>query len=1001
MAAGLATVGAAAGYKDMLSLAATFRDQGERAQDAIYGNAAKPEYSVNADGKIQFDDTYKLVNTTCNGCTTHCGVRVKIDKATGKVIRVAGNPYNPLSANPWLNYETPVKNSFLHTPRTTVCARGNSVFDKLDDRFRVLTPLKRIGKRGENKWQPISVEQAIKEIVEGGDLFGEGPIEGLAAIRDIKTLIDPQNPDYGPKSMQLGCIGAVDDGRQNFVVQRFLMAFGSKNMAGHTSICGLSMRAGSAAFLGDFDKYPHLKPDFDECEFLINWGTAPGQAGNPFKLMGKLLATSRSDKQLRYATITPVLTNSDSLATDRSTWIPVKPQGDLALAMGMIRWIIENKRYNEAYLSIPGDTAMKQVKEGSFTNASHLVVVEKGHPLEGRFLSKSLPPTKEGDAPGKDYYCLDSAKREVSLASQTTTAQLVVDQTISFEGQEIAVKSSFKLLEEAALRKTLHEYSELSGVSLKDMIWLATEFTSHGRKVGLHCHGGTMHTTGFYTTYAILTLTALVGAVGYKGGMSTGGGKYRDWQGTRYDLFAYPDKPRIPGIRLDRTRSPYEASSEYKRKKAQGNPYPAGDQWYPFTNAVETEFLNASINGYPYRLKALLLYNASFIYGTSGAQFLSEKIKDPKASIPLIVSIDPFINETSQLADYIIPDSVMYETWGALGPWHGTLTKASVIRYPALEPKNQKSPNGEPICLDSFLIELGKALKLPGFGEKAIKGMDGTMYPLNRPEDVYLRVFENIALDGTPVPDITDEELTLAGLAEWRNKLENVCGANWRKVAYVMARGGRYEPKSKSYEGALLTRRYPQAIQVYNETVGNTRNALTGERYSGVPVYYEPRFTDGTPLETTANPAQYPLLAFSYKSHVVSPASAASDQIREIRYTNFIDLNTDTAKKLGIANGNKIKVSSPHGALTGICRLRQGIQPQSVGIEHGFGRFGEGAADVLIGDKTIKLSKSRASGAWINQLGLYDPTRKGKQTLADFACGSNARQAIPVKVEKV
>ena len=47
------------------------------------------------------------------------------------------------------------------------------------------------------------------------------------------------------------------------MVVRFLQAFGSKNFSGHSSICGLSMRAGNAAFLSDFDKYPHLKPDFE------------------------------------------------------------------------------------------------------------------------------------------------------------------------------------------------------------------------------------------------------------------------------------------------------------------------------------------------------------------------------------------------------------------------------------------------------------------------------------------------------------------------------------------------------------------------------------------------------------------------------------------------------------------------------------------------------------------------------------------------------------------
>lgn len=275
------------------------------------------------------------------------------------------------------------------------------------------------------------------------------------------------------------------------------------------------------------------------------------------------------------------------------------------------------------------------------------------------------------------------------------------------------------------------------------------------------------------------------------------------------------------------------------------------------------------------------------------------------------------------------------------------------------------------------------------------------MYPLHRPEDVYLRVFENIAMDGKPVPDITNEELKIAGLDEWQGKLEKVCGQNWRKVAFIMARGGRYEAHTQAYDGNLLAKRYPGTLQIYNETLGNSRSALTGERYSGVPLYYDPRLTDGTPLAKVADPTQYPFLAFSYKSHVISSASAASEQIRENRYTNYIDINTETGSRLGIKNGDTIRVRSPHGAVTGVCRLRQGIHPQAIGFEHGFGRFGEGAADVMIGDKIIKLSKNRASGVWINQLGMFDASRKGKQTLADFACGANARQAVPVTIEKV
>ena len=1004
---GLATAaGAAVGYSDTLTAAARLSRRGNPAPDAIYGNAPAPEARIAADGQVVTNDDFTVASTVCIGCTTQCGVRVKVDNKSGTVVRAAGNPYHPLSSDPWLPYETPLRDSLRWTSnygesglenRSTACARGNVVFDKIHDKFRVLTPLKRAGKRGEDKWIPISPEQLIEEVVGGGNLFGEGHVDGLAAIRDLETLIDPDNPEYGTVANQLGILGTADEGRKDFMVFRFLQAFGSKNYSGHSSICGLSMRAGNAAFLSDFNKYPHLKPDFEHCEFLINFGTSPGQAGNPFKRQGKLLARARSEGRLQYVTVTPMLTNSDSIAAgDRSRWLPIRPGGDLALAMGMIRWIIDNDRHNTAYLGVPSKASMERMGEPSFTNASHLVVVAPGHRLEGRILKASDDEKKE------DFLVIDSADGSLKPADQVDAARLEVDETLTYGGEELAVKSSFTLLKESAFRFTLDEYARESGIPAEEIAGLAREFTSYGRKVAVDCHGNTMHTTGFYTTWAILSLSALVGSLNYQGGMSAGGGKFTDMKGAAYDLTAYPGKPKQPGIRIDRTRIAYEKTSEFKRNQAAGQPYPAKDQWYPFTNAIETGLITGSINRYPYPLKALISWNANFVYGESGGEnTLAEALKDPKASIPLIVAIDPFINETSRLADYIVPDSVLYETWGELNPWGAWLTKTNAVRYPVVAPRQVAFANGEPVCMDSFVIEVGKKLGLPGFGPKAIKAADGSLHPLERPEDFYLRLFENIALDGKPVPDADDEELRLAGLQDFVPRLRRVSPQSWRKVAYVMARGGRFEGKEGAYRGAHLAKKYGGMVSVYNEIVGTSRSAMTAEKYSGVPTFYGARLVKGDLLAKRYPRSEYPLTAFSFKSNVVSTPNTASSRLRDLRYTNTIDIAARTAESLGLAHGDAVELTSPGGRIEGLLRVREGMHPEAIGVEHGFGRSGEGAITVQIGQETLEGLRFRKSGACINHLGFADPDRPGRIALSDFAVGSNSRQVIPVRIGKL
>lgn len=78
--------------------------------------------------------------------------------------------------------------------------------------------MKRVGKRGEGKWQRISFEQLITEVVEGGDLFGEGHVDGLRAIHDPHTPLDARHPGFGPKSNQLLVTNTSDEGRDTFYV---------------------------------------------------------------------------------------------------------------------------------------------------------------------------------------------------------------------------------------------------------------------------------------------------------------------------------------------------------------------------------------------------------------------------------------------------------------------------------------------------------------------------------------------------------------------------------------------------------------------------------------------------------------------------------------------------------------------------------------------------------------------------------------------------------------
>ncbi len=990
----------------------------EKPADRIYGNAPKPEFTVDCKtGELVVNPDQIVSYTMCMGCTTVCGVRVRIDKKSQKVLRVTGNPYHVLSSDPFLPYQTSIRNSFQAlsrfqekglVSRSTACGRGNAVLDKLTSPERVKVPLKRVGSRGSGMWAPISFEQLVEEVVEGGDLFGEGQVDGLRAIRDLETPIDSDHPEFGPRANQLAVMPPFKDGRLRFAARFAKLSFGTVNFTGHRSYCGLSMRSGYAALLGDWKKQPHLKPDFANAEFLMFIGTAPGNAGNPFKRQGQMIARARSEGKLKYVVIDPVLTNSDNLAAaERSNWIPIKPNTDGALVMGMIRWILEKQRYDEKFLRQPGPAAARKAGEASWSNATHLVITQQGHPRFGQFLRASDLSGEKVKGKGKQapVMVIDSATGKPVTHDRAGPAELFYSGTLGLpKGKDIHVSTSMTLLKEEADRYGMDDYARICGIPAMTIAELAREFTSHGKHAAVDTHGGTMGSNGFYNAFAIVMLNAMVGNLNWKGGTSIGGGRFKEIAaGPRYNLKKFPGKVKPRGLGLGRNRFPYEKSSEFRQKVAQGiNPYPSRAPWYPLSPAMSSEYLTSALNGYPYRLKALILWSSNPLYGVAGLNTqVHEKLANPD-ELPLIVSIDPFINETNTYADYIVPDSVLYESWGWASAWGGNLTRVSTARWPVVEPATSKTAEGIAIEMESFFIAVAKRMGLPGFGEGAIQDRQGNAYSLNRPEDFYLRAAANVAYSGTPVAEASDDDMVLTGVVRILPQIRATLKAEeWRKVACVYARGGRFENSDQAYDGEWLKHRYKKPMQIYDEHLARARNSLSGKRYVGTPTWVEPKLADGSDLNAAFPEKLWPFKVISTKSNLQSSHTIGLASLQEIHPGNAITLNSQDATMFGIRTGDRIRVTTPGGSVVGTAMVRHGIQRGVLGIEHGFGHRELGARPRRIAGRLQKANRLSGYGVNINDLGFADPRRNGFSVLTDWVVGSVARQGLPARIERV
>lgn len=198
-------------------------------------------------GKVTVNEDVIIRYSACLGCYSSCGNRLKLNREADTLYSVGGNPYNPACANPYLPFDASLEDAYRsmsyangagNVTRGTVCGRGQATQDGYAQPDRITMPLKRAGKRGEGKWKPISWDQLIKEVTEGGKLFAEigedQEVEGFLSLHDTETPIDAEQPKLGPKSNQLVVLGGRGDGRTVFGT-RFANCFGSINQYGHGS----------------------------------------------------------------------------------------------------------------------------------------------------------------------------------------------------------------------------------------------------------------------------------------------------------------------------------------------------------------------------------------------------------------------------------------------------------------------------------------------------------------------------------------------------------------------------------------------------------------------------------------------------------------------------------------------------------------------------------------------------------------------------------------------
>ena len=130
----------------------------------------------------------------------------------------------------------------------------------------------------------------------------------------------------------------------------------------------------------------YWQTDTGNAEFCIFVGANPFEANYGHPLRAQKVTEATVDGRMKIAVIDPRCSKTASRAWK---WLPVEPvNGVPAIAMAMIQWIIDNRRYDATYLANANKGASRQDKEPTWSQASWLVRInEDGTP--GKFLRGS------------------------------------------------------------------------------------------------------------------------------------------------------------------------------------------------------------------------------------------------------------------------------------------------------------------------------------------------------------------------------------------------------------------------------------------------------------------------------------------------------------------------------------------------------------------------------------------------------------------------------------
>ncbi|HXP32251.1 MAG TPA: molybdopterin oxidoreductase family protein [Stellaceae bacterium] len=841
----------------------------------------------------------EVKDTTCYMCACRCGIKVHLKG--GGIRYIEGNRDHPVN-------------------RGVLCAKGAAGIMQHYSPARLRRPLRRIGPRGSGEFREIDWSEAL-----------DTATEWLGAIRRS----DPK---------KLAFFTGRDQSQA--LTSWWATQFGTPNYAAHGGFCTVNLAAaGFYTIGGSFWEFG--EPDWQLTRYFLLFGVAEDHDSNPIKIgLGRLKA-----RGVKIVSVNPVRTGYSAIADD---WLGIRPGTDGLLVLALVHELLRAGKVDAPYLA-------------RYTNAPWLVIDDPGAPDHGLFArGADGEPLIRDRRDGRILSAKDPAgdpdlKTEARLADGRRARPVFRLIAERYRDPRYAPAQAEREtgIPAARIRRLAAElaHAAFAEAVVIEQAWTDWAGRVHprmvGRPVSMHAMRGiSAHSNGFHTGRAIHLLQILLGSIDTPGGFR--------FQPPYPKPIPTPPKPAgrarevAPGLTLAGAPLGFPTGPEDLLVEPDGRPSRI-DKAFSWEAPLAAHGLfqlviHNAANGDPYPIDTLFLYMANASWNTAmnpAGTMAMLAAQDPSTGeyrIPHIIYSDAYASEMVAFADLILPDTTYLERWDCISlldrPISDADAAADAIRQPVLAPDRDVRP------FQDVLIELGARLELPGLvhagGAPRYRGLYAD-YIVNHergPGIGSLAGWRGAAGDrhGVGAPNPRQLDAYLAHGCVWRHEIPASARyfkhANRDYLAWAVGMGFLVKPE-------------PVVLELYSETLQRFRLAAEGhgpvqppdQHRRRIATYFDPLPIWYPPFEGASDDADFPLHAVTQRPMAMYHSWGSQNAwLRQIHGENCLFLHRDLAAAHGIADGDWLKVTSRHGAITVQARPMDGVNRDTVWTWNAIGK---------------------------------------------------------------